>query len=385
MKTQQSNITIVGAGITGLTAALLLAKQKFNITLIDQKTPSSPTKQLNAWVSSLNTESQRTLIQCGVWSDLPATHSTSMRGLHVFDAANGQSLTFDAHQNYQTRLAHIVDNSSLIHTLWQQVQKHPNIQCLVPCEITDIEYNTHTTLETKTHGKIESALLIGADGARSWIREHADFSYQQKDYGHTAHICVIECQQALNHWGYQWFWPTGPLAFLPLANPRQAAIVWSTSPGVVPSDKAALDTAISEHSTYHLGSVKSLTPVKHFPLHALHVLHYAKPGIVLIGDAAHRMHPLAGQGANVGIADALSLAAHIQNATQSRQFSSRVLNAYARERRAAANHMMCALSGLQWSFAQTSAPLKYLRGRGVSWLNQQNWLKNQCLKQAGSQ
>lgn len=385
MNSQQSDIIIVGAGITGLTAALLLAKQKFNITLLDRKIPIQPTNNLSAWVSALNTESQKTLTQCDVWSDLPTTHATSVRGLHVFDVANDQSLTFDAHQNCQAQLAHIVDNTMLIHLLWQKAQSHPNIQCLAPCEITDIDTNTPITLNTKAHGSLNTALLIGADGARSLIREQAGFSYQQKDYGHTAHICVIECQRALNHWGYQWFWPTGPLAFLPLANPQQAAIVWSATPGVVPGDKAALDTAIGEHSTYHLGSIKSLTPVKHFPLHALHVLHYAKPGIVLIGDAAHRMHPLAGQGANVGIADALSLAAHIQNATQSRQFSSRVLNAYARERRAAANHMMCALSGLQWSFAQTSAPLKYLRGRGVSWLNQQNWLKNQCLKRAGSQ
>ncbi|HHO59839.1 MAG TPA: hypothetical protein ENJ64_06310, partial [Thiotrichales bacterium] len=224
-------------------------------------------------------------------------------------------------------------------------------------------------------------LLVGADGANSRVREHAGIELTRSSYHQLALVCAVATEKSHQQTAWQCFMPTGPLAFLPLFN-GQSSIVWSLDEDqageMLALDDAMFMRALAEASEYQLGDITAVSERKTFPLAHGHVNNYVKPGLALIGDAAHTIHPLAGQGANLGIADAISLADVLLTARQAgRQwYALHTLLKYQRQRKAENRLMETSMSGFKVLFGQTNPLLTEMRNAGLSLVDQLPAIKN---------
>jgi 2-octaprenylphenol hydroxylase len=237
---------------------------------------------------------------------------------------------------------------------------------------------------------IRATLLVGADGANSRVREWAQFPLRERDYGHTAIVATIATEKSPAATAWQIFRREGPLAFLPLQNDTQhlSSIVWSTLPSeaemLMQLDDTEFMRALGVAFEHRLGAITAAGPRFSFPLRARHATTYVQPNIALIGDAAHTIHPLAGQGINLGFLDAQTLANEILRATQ-RGLSAAdesLLARYQRERKSDNVAMLVAMEGFKRLFGANQLPLRLLRNAGLNWVDRSAVLKRALIRQA---
>ncbi len=385
-------VLIVGAGVVGLALASLLKKQApaADVRVIDKANRIAPeSDELDLRVSAIANASLAALES--VWPSIPADRQCAYESMCVWDAEDAfdspNAVTFRADEFAVPALGVIVENLALQRALADAV-RDAGVKVSFDTTIETLRRDDgQWQIEFEGGGNGEAELIVAADGARSPLRELLDIETRATDYRQTAIVTHLKPELPHRRTAWQRFLPGGPLALLPLADGR-VSTVWS-----VPDDDAKtlrdlsaeqLGERITEASDRTLGKLVVSGPVGSFPLHAHHAETYVRPGAVLIGDAAHAIHPMAGQGANLGIQDAVALAYHL-----SRQISAsghpgepRVLKRYERERREANAVMLNGLSALNRLFRERSPVVSGARRAGMRLFNNSGPIRERIVQTA---
>lgn len=382
------DLVIVGGGMVGLALAASLRKTPLHIAVIESFPPQTSTEQITNRVSALNLASQNLLTELGVWSNLTAIRATAYNDMDVWEKDSFAKIEFSGKSLGLTHLGHIVENHLIQHTLWQNVlsQKNAEILTALPQTVAVTDSNAIMTLN---NGHMLSAkLIVGADGANSWVRKQADIPLVFRDYGHHALVCNVKTEEPHQNTARQIFAGESILAFLPLHNANLCSIVWSQPPKQAEYLTQCTEEEFNKALTVAFDGKLGLCQVKSarssIPLTARYARDFAKKRIALVGDAAHTIHPLAGLGVNLGFQDVISLAQEIEkNLSMNVDIGEyRYLRHYERWRKTEAVKMLVAMQGLKDLFNGTNPIKKLVRGIGLSTTNQLTPLKEQLIKQA---
>ena len=394
----QADITIVGGGMTGAVLALALAQETtWDIALVDAGATEghvSDSLILGSRVVALNEASIDWLDTLGVWGALKSTHYCPYQKMAVWDGEGTGEVVFDAAAEHQEQLGSIVENSHLIAELWCALRATGRVHVVTADAVNEVvfaEGGERHSLLLDSGARIKTTLIVAADGAESFIRKEAGLNVDEKDYGHSALVATVETELAHNGVALQRFAQSGPLAFLPLPSvdgKHFSAIVWSQQQVIAQElhDLGDVDFALKLEQAIErrLGRVLAVHHRGMHPLKERHAQNYYRDGLVLIGDAAHTLHPLAGQGVNLGFADAKALVAELQRA-QTRGLAltePSLLARYQRQRRVHNATAIKAMSGFKLLFEATNPMVGLLRNEGMRLFNQMPWLKRQAIKLA---
>jgi 2-polyprenylphenol 6-hydroxylase len=333
-------------------------------------------------VVALTHASQKLLTDIGCWDDIVAQRVCAYREMKVWDGEGTAAIEFDCAEVQQTHLGHIVENSVIVNQLRERMEQHNNIFLLQPVAVTQIVSSqdgaARTRVQLSNGNEITAALLIAADGAHSKVRELAEFSTREWDYGQQAIITTVRTEHPHEFTAWQRFMHTGPLAFLPLQQQGDAhscSIVWSAEDALAAELMALDDETFCARLTAafeaRLGKVIYCDKRYAIPLRQRHATTYIQPGIALVGDAAHNIHPLAGQGVNLGLLDVIALAQEIERALLRgiplADYS--ILRRYQRQRLVGNLGMMSAMEGFKRLFGNRSLAVNWLRNTGMRQLN----------------
>ena len=378
------HIVVVGAGVTGLTLAALLAQSEnadsLRISIVDaSKRPVwDANDDIALRVLAVSCGSAELLDNIGAWPAIENSRVSPYDHMRVWDEADEPTgmttLSFDADEFAVRHLGYIVENVLVQHALLSVLDKS-NVDVLFDAPIKRVDVgDDRRRVELQSGRKLDADLIVGADGARSMVRESAGIAVQQWPYAQKAFVTHLLPERSHEQTAWQRFLRDGPLGMLPLADGR-ISVVWSTTSGT--AEKALrcndreLGTMLSDASDHVLGRLEVSGPRAAFALGAQHAENYVRRGIALIGDAAHTVHPLAGQGANLGLQDAQELAAVIDAALSAGEHPADrpVLRRYERARKGANATMMHLMTGLNRLFASDSSLLGELRRTGMQLFN----------------
>jgi 2-octaprenylphenol hydroxylase len=394
----QFSIVVCGAGITGLTFAALLARgaarERVEVRVVDsgERPPRfDPYADVGLRVSALSEGSVRLLESLGAWHEVQAVRACPFRAMRVWDARadveGAGTLRFDADEFAVPELGFIVENALLRDVLLGVVEasgvelsfSQPVRALRRAGERFEVELEGGSTLRPE--------LVVGADGGTSFVRGQARIGSYVRRYGQAAFVTHVRPERPHRHIAWQRFLPEGPLALLPLGDGR-ASVVWSTTPAEAQAAMQAPDDRLAERlgeaSGGVLGALVPAGPRGSFPLVAQHAARYVQPGLALVGDAAHSIHPLAGQGANLGLSDALVLARELAGGIAAGEHPGDlpVLRRYERARRGANAAMLNFTDALNRLFAARSTPLATLRTAGMALFNRSGPLRRRMVETA---
>lgn len=382
------DIAIIGAGMVGSTLASLLSRCGFSVALIEaaEPHPFDENEDVGLRVSAISPGSASVLDQAGAWKLISAGRHRAYRRMQVEDGVETEPLLFDAPAFNLERLGTIVENDLVQWSLWQVVNGSGLIDVYCPDQLQSIEFTGECNRVLLKSGKaIEATLVVGADGAASAVRRAMAIGQQQLSYNQHGLVAVVGKQQANPGVAWQRFLPGGPLAFLPLAD-GNSSIVW-TRPSIeaqrlVALDEAAFIDELDGASSGWLGTVESCGPRAVFPLSMRLSESYVARRVILVGDAAHVVHPLAGQGVNLGFADAAALAEMLLKVRLAGGDigAGRVLRDYDRHRRSESETMAYGMHAIRSLFAIEG--LLPLRRIGLALVKRSWFVKDQFIKRA---
>ncbi|MDA9271835.1 FAD-dependent monooxygenase [bacterium] len=366
---QLFEVIVVGGGVVGLSAAIAMKQRGFSVAVLDAGPLLVGRVTSDPRVYALNQASQCLLNDLGVWSILDKTRLSPYSHMHVWDAKNAAKIDFDARMVGCDQLGVILEESVIKQALLQQAEAlgvviFSNTRvCRVLSSNEDIRVFDTNNLS------FQARLLIVADGAASVTRQCLDVTMTRWPYHQQAIVATVHTEKSHQKTAYQVFNPEGPLAFLPLSDEHQCSIVWSTSP-LRAKELMALSGKDFSHQLANafakkLGEIKLLSKRYDFTLSMQHAKQYCGPHWLLMGDAAHTIHPLAGLGLNVGLADLATWIAEMDVAKNSIE-SNKVLGAYQRQRKYAVWQTIVLMGGLKTLFANPFPPVVALRGLGLS-------------------
>lgn len=388
--TQTFDLVVAGGGMVGAACALACAGRGLRIAVVEPRAPERawPPGEADLRVSALSRASQRLLARLGVWGRIQTLGASPYRRMCVWDAVGGGQIRFDSADLGEPDLGHIVENRVTQLALWERLEQSADATLVCPAAIAGLERGAGTTRLMLADGRqLQARLLVGADGRDSRIRELAGIRTQGWDYDQRAIVATVTPSEWHQDTAWQRFLPTGPLAFLPLAQGR-CSIVWSADAERAAelmelSDRAfaaELESAIESR----LGRLRLDGPRAAVALRLQHAEHYVEPGLALIGDAAHAIHPLAGQGVNLGFLDAAALADALDWALARRRdiASLQTLRRYERARRGENMAMLAAMDGFKRLFGTDNAALAAARSLGLSLTDRLTPLKRRLMEQA---
>lgn len=388
---QSVDVAIVGGGMVGLAVACGLQGSGLRVAVLEQYVPqplaADAAPQLR--VSAINAASEKLLTRLGVWSDIVARRACCYHGMEVWDKDSFGRIEFDDQSMGYSHLGHIVENSEIHYALWQKAQRSPDITLLAPAEIQQVAWGENEAFLTLKEGAMLTArLVIGADGANSWLRNKADIPLTFWDYRHHALVATIRTQEAHGAVARQAFHGEGILAFLPLSDPHLCSIVWSLSPQEAERmQQASVDEfnqALNIAFDNRLGLCSVESERQTFPLTGRYARQFAAHRLALVGDAAHTIHPLAGQGVNLGFMDAAELIDELKRLQRQGKDIGQYLylRRYERSRKHSAAMMLAGMQGFRELFAGENPAKKLLRDIGLKLADTFPGVKPQLIRQA---
>lgn len=387
---QSFDIVIVGAGMVGLTMAAALGDSDLRVAVVDaQAAPTAPEGAPELRVSALNLASQRLFERLQVWPRINADRVRAYQGMFVWEQDSFAKIDFNHRQVQQPQLGYIAENANLRFALWQRVQQCRNVQVFCEQSISNLVFGERESFVHLASGDmLGAALIVGADGANSMVRSKANLPLTFWDYEQRALVATVRTELPHDNVARQIFTPQGPLAFLPLYEDNLCSIVWSQDPepaeNVAQLDDTAFANALTAAFDGRLGRCALQSPRQSYPLKMRYARQWVKDRVALVGDAAHTIHPLAGQGANLGFMDvaALSetvLALHAQGKDIGLHDN---LRAYERWRKAEAAKMAATMEGFKRLFGGENPLKKLVRGIGMRAADSLPGVKNEIIRQA---
>ena len=379
---------IIGAGIVGATLAALLAKSGHRIAIVESYLPAefSADAPFDLRVSAISRASQRALEAAGVWNGIQHRRAHAYEAMQVWDEGGNGEIRFDAATSGEPDLGHIIENTVIQSSLIEQLKNMDAVQLFHPSKLVGLSaVDDLQCAELDTGDYLRAPLIVGADGPSSAVRQLAGLSVEVEDYGQKGLVCVVKTEYGHQDTAWQRFLPAGPLAFLPL-DKGYSSIVWT-----LPADQAdrylrmaddEFRRALADAFEHKLGAVTESGPRAAFALKGSQASAYIASGIALVGDAAHTIHPLAGQGVNLGIKDAVALADSLVLIPPKRWGSYKRLRRYERARKGDNVLTMRAMEGFKILFGHDTAVVKMARNVGLNGVNSLPWLKQQIMRHA---
>ena len=381
------DVIVVGAGIAGSAMALALVRDGFEVALIEARPPAdwNIEDEVDARVVALAADAVTLFDHLGIWPDVLAARASPYRRMHVWDALAPGRLEFDSADRGEAALGWIVENRLLQHVLWRALGKAVDggspLRLLCPAEVITVENEADAAIVNLADGtRLRSRLLIAADGANSPIRKQLGIATRDRDYGQRAIVAHVGTERSHESTAWQRFQPGGPLAFLPLADGR-SSIVWSLqndeATRLLALDDAEFCAELGCALDFRLGAIISTTKRLAFPLRMRLAERYVAGRCALIGDAGHAVHPLAGQGLNLGLRDVRNLIEQLKRARarNSDPGAAHVLRRYERERRSENSLAANSFSLIESAFDTDTAAIAGLRGLALGVANRISPLK----------
>lgn len=388
---QTFDVVIIGGGMVGLAVACGLHGSGLRIAVLE-KAPApqfDPTGAPSIRVSAINAASERLLQKLDVWSAILALRASAYHGMEVWDQDSFGSISFDDEQQGLSHLGYIIENEAIHSTLWQRASRCSDITLLAPTQLQQVAFGDNEAFVTLQDGSMMSArLLIAADGAQSWLRDKADIPITFWDYEHHALVANIRTDIPHDAIARQVFHGDGILAFLPMQDPHLCSIVWSLPPQEATRMQSMLEALFTQQLSVafdmRLGLCHLESERQTFPLMARYARHFAAHRLALVGDAAHTIHPLAGQGVNLGFMDAAELIGEIRRLHQEGKDIGQhlYLRRYERSRKHSAAVMLAGMQGFRELFAGCHPAKKLLRDVGLKLADTLPGVKPMMLKQA---
>ena len=388
---QSVDVAIVGGGMVGLAVACGLQGSGLRVAVIEQAGPAPVAADAapELRVSAINAASEKLLAKLGVWEAILALRASRYHGMEVWDRDSFGRIAFDDASLGYSHLGHIIENGVIHRALWQKAQQLQEVTLMAPAEVQQVAWGENEVFLTLKDGNMLTAkLVVGADGARSWLREKADIPLTSWDYRHHALVATIRTAEPHGAVARQAFHGDGILAFLPLSDPHLCSIVWSLSQEeaqrMQQADEAGFNQALNLAFDNRLGLCQVESERLVFPLTGRYARQFAAHRLALGGDAAHTIHPLAGQGVNLGFMDAAALIDEVRRLHgQGKDFGQHFyLRRYERSRKHSAALMLAGMQGFRELFAGSNPAKKLLRDLGLKLADTLPGVKPQLIRQA---
>jgi 2-polyprenylphenol 6-hydroxylase len=397
---QHFDVVIIGAGIAGSALALALAGNGLDIAVVEARPlemPDLPEERsigdFDSRVSALTPRSQALLESMGSWSAISRYRCAAYQHMTVWDAEGTGHIQFDSAEVAAPALGYIVENRVIVHALLERVTAQKDVTVfdgvgLASCE-RDEDSIVHVVLDDGE--ELHTELLVAADGAMSRVRDLMEFPTREWDYGHQGIVATVAFERSHEDTAWQRFLPTGPLALLPLPSSESqhfCSIVWSAQEELAEELMGLEDeefcSELERASESRLGKVLGVSRRGAFPLRQRHAIDYVQPAVALVGDAAHTIHPLAGQGINLGLQDVAALADEILKGQEKGVSPGQLalLKRYQRRRKGENLLMMGAMDGFKRLFEEPALPVRWLRNVGLRGVNQMAPVKHQLMRHA---
>ena len=384
-----ADVIIVGGGLVGSTLAGLLAAKDIRCLIVEGRATESGRDRPDPRALAITLASANILHAARIWKYLPEDRTGFFRKMQVWDANGDGDIEFDSAELCEPTLGYIIEQEVLERAAAQAHGEFAHIKRLQPATPVALKLEDKlVALELEDGTQLAARLIVGADGGRSRVRTLAGIACPTHDYHQQAVACVVETERAHDCIARQQFCTEGPLAFLPMAGPHTCGIVWSTSPRhaeeLLAMDEAEFNLALADAFDLRLGTIRHSGPRAAFPLQHAHAEHYCLPRLALIGDAAHMVHPLAGQGANLGLLDAAALAETVTTAWKNKRDIGAlgVLRRYERWRRGENLLMMNILQSCQILFANRLPVVRHLRNIGLDLVDMMTPVKHLIMRHA---
>ncbi|MFP1984776.1 FAD-dependent 2-octaprenylphenol hydroxylase [Lonsdalea quercina] len=388
---QSFDVVIAGGGMVGLALACGLQGSGLSIAVLEKQPVNAPSSllELAPRVSAINAASEQLLRKLGVWQTIAAQRISPYNAMSVWDRDSFGSISFNGEETGFSHLGHIIENDVIQQSLWQHAERARDVTLIAPAALKQVAWGENEAFITLEDGSMLTArLVVGADGAHSWLRQHADIPLTFWDYGHHALVANIRTQRPHESVARQVFHGDGMLAFLPLSDPHLCSIVWSLPPEraqtLLEAPATTFNSQLAAEFDMRLGLCELESERQSFPLTARYARSFAAHRLVLMGDAAHTIHPLAGQGVNLGFMDVAELISELKRLqAQGKDIGQYLyLRRYERRRKHSAAMMLASMQGFRDLFAGSHPAKKLLRDVGLKLADTLPGIKPTLVRQA---
>ena len=383
---------IVGGGVVGASLALLLGQAGMRICLLDKGSPSrvQQTDLFKGKTASLNLASIELFKKLGIWEKVDQ-YSKEFTNIEVWDSEGSSAITFNAQDISETKLGKVAHNNNIISSLFELLQKLPTVDLLENESVLSIN-NIEELIEIKTDSglNLTANLIVGSDGSMSSIRSLSFIPIRTWSYEQTAIVSLLESEIPINKTAYQIFTSTGPIALLPVTveGENLVSLIWSADKVYAEKLLSLRDAEFLEElklkTEGKLGHFKIREAISSFPLHQLHAKEYFSERTVLVGDSAHTIHPLAGQGLNLGLSDVIDLSERILSLRREGRdiADEQMLKAYSDSREKINLRMTALMEAFKRGFGSKNPWVKLGRNLAFSLANETKFLKKKFIKEA---